>query len=102
MTIKEAGMALSVDRARPLHTGLERLPQAPGLCAVHGARRVWGELGLEKPPDDRPLHIGRTDTPVPSELRAQSGLSLAAWKTGDCDLQRPERELCRRWQPPLR
>jgi hypothetical protein len=101
-TIKEAGLALSTDNARPLSEGLQRIPLKPGLYAVHGGPRAWDELGLEKPPDGRPLYVGRAGTLLPSELRDRHDLSLAAWKGGDCDLEHLERELCNRWQPPLR
>jgi hypothetical protein len=101
-TIKEAGLALSIDSARPLSKGFDRLPLKPCLYAVHGGARAWDELGLEKPPDERPLYIGRDGTLLPTELRGREDLRLAVWDEGDCDLERLERELCNRWQPPLR
>ena len=100
-TIKEAGLALAADSALPLPEEAERIPLKPGLYAVHGGARVWDQLGLEKPPDERPLYVGRLGTLLPIELRGHHDLSLAAWERGDCDLERLERELSRRWQPPL-
>ena len=92
-TIKEAGLALSIDSARPLSEGFGRLPLKPGLHAVHGDARAWDELGLEKPPHERPLYLGRTGTLLPTELRGRRDLTLAAWNRGDCDLERLEQEL---------
>jgi hypothetical protein len=101
--IKEAGLALSSNSARPLSEGLERLlARKPGLYAVHGEARAWDELGLEKPPDGRPLYVGRAGTLPPAELRGCHDLKVAAWERSDYDLERLERELCSRWQPPLR
>ncbi len=100
--IKEAGLALSSDRARPMPEALARFPQEPGLYAVHGEPGAWKEIGLKRPPDDRPLYIGRAGTLLPTELRACHDLRLAAWAGDGCDLERLERELCNRWQPPLR
>jgi hypothetical protein len=101
-TIKEAGLALAVDSSLPLRKGIERLPRKPGLSAVHGEARAWDQLGLEKPPDERPLCVGRAGRLLPAALRGRDHLRVAAWEGGDCDLKRLERELLRRWQPPLR
>jgi hypothetical protein len=101
-TIKEAGLALGADRSLPLRQGIERLPRKPGLYALYGEARAWDLLGLEKPPDDRPLCVGRAGGLLPTALRGRDHLRAAVWEGGGCNLQRLERELSRRWQPPLR
>ena len=101
-TIKEAGTALAAENSLPLRRGLERLPRRPSLYAVYGDARVWDQLGLEKPPDGRPLFVGRAGRLLPTELRGRDDLTVATWEGGDRDLKRLERELVRRWQPPLR
>jgi hypothetical protein len=101
-TIKEAGLALSSERARPLAQDLRHLPLKPGLYAVHGGAKAWGDLGLEKPPDERPLCVGRAGALLPAALCGREDLGLAAWDVGDCDPERLEQELCNRWQAPLR
>jgi hypothetical protein len=101
-TIKEAGLALSSERARPLAQDLRHLPLKPGLYAVHGGAKAWDDLGLEKPPDERPLCVGRAGALLPAELCGRGDLGLAAWDVGDCDPERLEQELCNRWQAPLR
>jgi hypothetical protein len=100
-TIKEAGLALGATGALPLPRGGERFPRR-GLYAVHGEAQAWDQLGLEKPPDERPLCVRGADTPVPSVLRGRNDLRLASWERGDCDLVRVERELSMRWRPPVR
>lgn len=37
------------------------IPDNPGLYAVYGPPKVWEELGLGKPPDSRPLYVGKAE-----------------------------------------
>ena len=38
-----------------------RVPNRPGLYAIHGERQTWNELGLDDPPDARPLYLGKAE-----------------------------------------
>jgi hypothetical protein len=38
-----------------------RVPNRPGLYAIHGDRQTWNELGLGDPPDARPLYVGKAE-----------------------------------------
>jgi hypothetical protein len=38
------------------------VPSEPGLYAIYGSAEVWAELGLDSPPDDRPLYIGKSES----------------------------------------
>lgn len=37
------------------------VPDRPGLYAIYGAAPAWSTLGLGKPPDDRPLYVGKAE-----------------------------------------
>ena len=47
--------------AHALDTAADRIPHSPGLYAIHGSAAKWRELGLGKPPDTRPLYIGKAE-----------------------------------------
>ena len=51
-----AGPPISIEMA--MHGGV---PDRPGLYAIYGSPGVWSTLGLGKPPDDRPLYIGKAE-----------------------------------------
>jgi hypothetical protein len=34
----------------------------PGLYAIHASATTWRDLGLGKPPDSRPLYVGKAET----------------------------------------
>ena len=38
-----------------------RVPRSPGLYAIYGEPHVWEELGLGRPPDGRPLYVGKAE-----------------------------------------
>jgi hypothetical protein len=42
------------------------VPGAAGLYAIYGNASVWHELGLGRPPDDRPLYVGKAETSLVS------------------------------------
>lgn len=46
----------------PLDDALPRLPEKPGLYAIHGSAAVWAELELGSPPDSRPLYVGKSES----------------------------------------
>jgi len=51
-----------------------RVPNRPGLYAIHGDRQTWNELGLGDPPDARPLYIGKAeDSLVTRDLKTHFG-----------------------------
>jgi hypothetical protein len=55
------------------------------LYAVHAAPAVWVELGLGKPPDDRPLYVGKSESSlVARDLRQHFGDG----RTGSSTLRR--------------
>jgi hypothetical protein len=33
----------------------------PGIYAFHGSAAIWSELGLQSPPDSRPLYVGKSE-----------------------------------------
>lgn len=45
-----------------LADALPALPANAGLYAVHGSPRVWLQLELGPPPDDRPLYVGKSES----------------------------------------
>jgi hypothetical protein len=59
---REAGPALARAHAVPVAKGMPSAPSRPGLYAVHAPARAWKELGLRKPPDERPLYVGKSES----------------------------------------
>jgi GIY-YIG catalytic domain len=57
-----ATTALARTHAHPVPIGMRSAPPLPGLYAIHAAAPVWRELGLETPPDERPLYVGKSDS----------------------------------------
>jgi hypothetical protein len=51
----EAAAAIVVSRALPVEFGMPSAPRKPGLYAIHTRAPVWLVLGLDEPPDERPL-----------------------------------------------
>jgi hypothetical protein len=47
--------------ASPLEAARSRVPEGPGLYAIHGDAHTWRELGLGHPADDRPLYVGKAE-----------------------------------------
>jgi len=61
------------------------VPDQPGLYAVYGAAHVWRLLGLGKPPDERPLYVGKAeDSLVSRDLKTH----FASGTTGRSSLRR--------------
>ena len=61
------------------------VPNKPGLYAIHGDAAVWKALTLGKPPDDRPLYVGKAeDSLVTRDLKTHFG----AGRTGSSTLRR--------------
>ena len=95
--VHEAALAL-----RTPGPALEDLREPGDLVALHGGARVWHDLWLGPPPDDRPLYVGRNLDDL--DLRhTPRGLRVTSWRA-----ERPRsnvaatlRELLVRWQPPL-
>ena len=61
------------------------VPAAPGLYAVHADARVWQELGLGQPVDDRPLYIGKAERSLASR---DLGTHFSTGTTGSSTLRR--------------
>lgn len=38
------------------------IPPRPGLYAIHATERVWRQLGLGSPPNQRPLYVGKSES----------------------------------------
>jgi len=60
--------------ARSLIAAVEHIPDSPGLYAIYGSEVTWEELGLGKPPDARPLYVGKAeDSLVTRDLATHFG-----------------------------
>jgi hypothetical protein len=44
-----------------LSRAADRVPRSPGLYAIYGSAGTWKELGLGRPPDARPLYLGKAE-----------------------------------------
>ena len=63
----------------------DRVPDQPGLYALHAGATTWCELGLGEPQDDRPLYIGKAEGSLVSrDLRTHFGDG----RTGQSTLRR--------------
>jgi len=70
--VAEAQQALG--HARPLAGAHGVVPGRPGLYAIYGDAKTWKELELGKPPDGRPLYIGKAeDSLVARDLKTHFG-----------------------------
>ncbi len=50
------------------------VPDRPGLYAIYGDGNTWTELGLGKPPDRRPLYVGKAeDSLVARDVKTHFG-----------------------------
>jgi hypothetical protein len=57
-----------------LSAASSNVPDEPGLYAIYGSAEVWAELGLDDPPDDRPLYVGKSESSlVDRDLRTHFG-----------------------------
>ena len=69
----------------PMHDAPTVVPDRPGLYAIHADAKVWRELTLGEPPDDRPLYVGKAeDSLVSRDLRTHFGDG----RTGSSTLRR--------------
>jgi hypothetical protein len=59
---KQSTTALTAANARRVEREMGSAPPRPGLYAVHAPAKVWQELGLGKPPDGRPLYVGKAES----------------------------------------
>jgi hypothetical protein len=55
------------------------VPDAAGLYAIYGDAFVWEDLGLGRPPDDRPLYVGKAEDSLVSR---DLGTHFETGKTG--------------------
>ncbi len=76
----------SLDHPRwTIEAAVREVASVPGLYAVHGEAKVWRELGLGDPPDDRPLYVGKAERSLASrDVRTH----FATGKTGSSTLRR--------------
>jgi hypothetical protein len=51
---------LAGSHARDLQDQVRLVPSRPGLYAIHGVE-AWEHLGLGRPPDARPLYVGKAE-----------------------------------------
>jgi GIY-YIG catalytic domain len=114
----------ALEKQRPLDRVEGLVPDRPGLYAIHGDGNTWTGLGLGKPPDDRPLYVGKAeDSLVARDVKTHFGDGrtgqstvrrsfaallhdelLAVWSKPDgCTyaLAAIEAVLLAKWQPPL-
>lgn len=69
----------------PMHDAATVVPDRPGLYAIHADAKVWRQLTLGEPPDDRPLYVGKAeDSLVSRDLRTHFGDG----RTGSSTLRR--------------
>lgn len=61
-SVDRAAAALTSARSLTVELGMPSAPPEPGLYAIHGESEVWQELGLDNPPDERPLYIGKSES----------------------------------------
>lgn len=64
--VRDAASGLASTRALPIAEMAGNVPRRPGLYAIHAPADVWIELGLEKPPDARPLYVGKAEASLVS------------------------------------
>ncbi len=93
MATKLDDVLASLARPRIALAGAEtRVPGRPGLYAVHGNSVAWKELGLGKPPDDRPLYVGKSES---SLLARDVGTHFGDGRTGQSTVRRSVAALLR-------
>lgn len=64
----------ALEKQRPLARVEGVVPDRPGLYAIHGDGNTWTGLGLGKPPDDRPLYVGKAeDSLVARDVKTHFG-----------------------------
>lgn len=51
----------SLAQRAPLDQAVSRVPARPGLYAIYGDADTWRQLGLDHPPDERPLYAGKAE-----------------------------------------
>src|SRR5262245_24881024 len=79
--INSAIRALSGLRYR-VPNNADRVPAEPGLYAIYGSAETWQQLGLCKPPDDRPLYVGKAeDSLVGRDLQMHFADGLTGFST---------------------
>jgi hypothetical protein len=60
----------------------QQVPSEPGLYAIYGSAEVWAELGLDSPPDDRPLYVGKSESSLADrDLGTHFGNGRTGWST---------------------
>lgn len=64
--VHEALRALAAEHAQPIAKAAEHVPRRPGLYAIHAGPKVWLELALGEPPDERPLYLGKAEASLVS------------------------------------
>jgi hypothetical protein len=69
----------------PIYDAANVVPDRPGLYAIHADAKVWRQLALGEPPDDRPLYVGKAeDSLVTRDLRTH----FEDGRTGSSTLRR--------------
>lgn len=90
--VREASAALTRSHAEPVRRRIPTAPPRPGLYAIHAPASVWSELGFGKPPDARPLYVGKAESSLAgrdvSTHFGFTGESRATSVTGGSTLRR--------------
>ncbi len=87
-----AGRDLWRPRMR-IATAERRVPPKAGLYAMYGSGAVWGDLGLGRQPDGRPLYVGKAEASLAARDLQQH---FADGETGRSTLRRSCAALLRR------
>jgi len=82
--IEMAEFALRAPR-HSIGDALDQCPDHPGLYAVYGTERAWAELGLQQPPADGPLYVGKAED---SLVLRDMHTHFQTGKTGSSTLRR--------------
>jgi hypothetical protein len=61
MTLRSQVQAALAGPGATLPAARAAVPARPGLYAVHGDAAAWEQLGLGRPPDRRPLYVGKAE-----------------------------------------
>lgn len=71
------GARISISTATP-----GSVPNRPGLYALYGDATVWRELGLDSPPDERPLYVGKAEKSLESrDLKQHFATGKTGWSS---------------------
>jgi hypothetical protein len=85
MTLSRQARAALAGPGAPLPVARTGVPARPGLYAIHGDAAAWEQLGLGRPPDARPLYVGKAEGSLASR---DVGQHFGIGSTGSSTLRR--------------